>query len=213
MVAVVKHRHERKKWTEKQLVYLEDNYGKRDIDEMSKYLGRSVEAIRAKAGRILGSQDVIYAQGLITTKDLAEMLGVDYHAVARWAKDYGLPSEKFKKRKNCNEYKLGIYTDKFWDWLKDHRNKVCVDPNKIKRGQILPEPDWLQEDIVNGVIYGRRKWDKKLENTVWDMYYFNRKTITEISKEIGMSFESVRKKLERMQKKKVEEAKKKRKVS
>lgn len=215
MVAVVKHRNERKKWTEKQLIYLEDNYGKRDIEEMSKYLGRSVSAIRNRIGKLLGSQDERFAQGLISTKELASILSVNVGAIRCWIKDYGLPAKKFIRhgKESYVKYSYGIEQDKFWNWLKENRTKVCLDPNKIKRGVIIPEPDWLQQDIVNNVIYGRRKWSKQLENTVWDMFYFNKKSYDEIAKETGLSYDSIKGKIAHMQKKKVAEAKKKRKAS
>ncbi|MGE8033898.1 hypothetical protein [Lysinibacillus sp. NPDC093692] len=84
--------------------------------------------------------------------------------------NYGLPAKKFKKHgTSYNDYSFGVEQDKFWDWLEKHREKVSLDPNKFERNEILPEPVWLQEVMVNGVAYARRKWSKKLEKTVWDM--------------------------------------------
>lgn len=91
----------------------------------------------------------------------------------------------------------GVTEEDFWEWLKEHRNSVCIDTQKAVLGELL-EPDWFLEDYRNKVKYGNKvRWTKEEENLLWQYYTLNY-SVPKIAELMGRNKSSVSRKLNRL---------------
>lgn len=52
LIEILNNRRTQSKWTESDISYLSDNYGKKDISDIADYLGRNINAIHAQTHRM-----------------------------------------------------------------------------------------------------------------------------------------------------------------
>lgn len=92
-VEEVKGRASARKWTPEEDLFLDEALGRLSIDEISAYLGRSLQAIKIRRTR-LGFDAPSKQPDELTGRQAADLLGVDVHAVCRWIDDGILPGRK-----------------------------------------------------------------------------------------------------------------------
>lgn len=127
-----------KTWTMEEDLMLESLVGKYRIPVIAKRLGRTAGAIESRL-RILDIDNTKEATGLLTVRQLAKTIKVDWHVVGRWL-DKGLKAAK--KATRYDKRFILIDLKDFWDWAED--NKELINFAKIEPNALPPEPDWVE---------------------------------------------------------------------
>lgn len=183
-----------KKWSESEINYLNEHWGKNTLFGLSIHFKRTKVAIHIKAKRMnLGA--ITRADEYMTANQVAVLLKVDRHTVIRWIISHNLKAERevmlFKRRlwmiKHCDLCK----------WLKNNQNRF--DSKKIELFGLVYEPLWLQEKRKKdrGLPKNRfKKWtDLEVQRIIInseDMKY------KEIAQLMGRSYISIDHKINRL---------------
>lgn len=125
-------------WTEQEKQYLIKRYPYQSAETTAKKLNRSVVSVMRKAKELGVS---IYFENIHATT-VAKAFNTDIGAVKKWIEKYGLPCRKIQGD-GFNRYI--IEPDKFWKWSYEHRN--TINWGKYTPKSILPEPEWLDDEI------------------------------------------------------------------
>ena len=98
-----------KNWTASELDYLHEVWGEKTIPEIAKKLGRSINAVRIKAGRS-GHFGQMWSGEMMTARKVSELLGVDIHTVTDWwIGKCGLKAKKkTTRRKQTKNYNYNV---------------------------------------------------------------------------------------------------------
>lgn len=123
-------------WSESEIEYLREHYGRVSNRKIAKHLGRTVTAVHLKAKRLAIRG---WAKDAHCSRDLAILLGVDDHRVLKWIERGWLDAEQ-----NCPG---GVwkFTDKaLRAFLRDHG--YSIDLSRV-------EPGWLM-----GLAFGASEW-------------------------------------------------------
>jgi len=183
-----------KKWSESEINYLNEHWGRNTLFNLSIHFKRTKVAIHIKAKRMnLGA--ITRADEYMTANQVAVLLKVDRHTVLRWVEKYNLKAIKkimlFRKRlwmiKHCNLCK----------WLKNNQNRF--DSRKIELYGLGYEPQWVQVKRKKDKEFPKnrfKKWTKfeiqKIINLSRDMNY------SEIAKKMDRSHNSIEKQFGRL---------------
>ena len=174
-------------WTDEEVYYLEENYGKYSLRTLAKNLNRTESAIRGKCLR-LGLTSALGNTGLLNTSDIARALGIDRKTVWNYIQERGLPA---KKKVVLNKKKFWrIDIREFWKWLE--KNKDLIDISNFEKNMLGLEPDWVdkkrKEDVRNKTRHNQN-WTKEEVNYLKANYRI--KTFNEISRELNRTVSSV----------------------
>lgn len=147
-----------RKWTQKELEYLEDSWGTISIESIATNLGRTKDAVQLKANRI-GLGAFLEAGDYITLNQLRKELRGTYtggnYTVIQWI-EKGIPIMT-KKVKNSSFQVINL--DEFWIWAE--RNRTTIDFSQLEENTLGKEPEWLLD---------QRKADKErcfFKTTPW----------------------------------------------
>jgi predicted transcriptional regulator len=133
-----------KKWSEEETEYLSEKWGLIKVETLEKRLKRSKATIMAKAYE-LGLESQRDVQGYHTISFVANACGVSDHVVrTNWIRKLGLKTKKSTFSANNHRVRL-IDAEEFWEFA--YKNKNVINFHKIERGVLLPEPEWLREEI------------------------------------------------------------------
>lgn len=142
-----------KHWTDEEIEYLDTHWGSMSIPSIAKNLGRSVSAVKLKAGR-LGYTRHIHSGQLITLNMFADAINKSYSVIkTTWIKQ-GLP---VKYRKSVNRKYRMIDIDDFWGWAEQH--KGIIDFSQIEENILGKEPEWVKE--ARHISFRSRRSTKK----------------------------------------------------
>jgi len=129
-----------KDWTQEEINYLQDKWGKVSLKTISKNLGRSINAIKLKAQRC-GLTDSRFSYDGITISQLMQALDKSYNSVYSWIRNYGMP---VKTKVFCQEARVKVISyDDFWEWAEQH--KELLNFAKMEPSLLGAEPDWMVE--------------------------------------------------------------------
>lgn len=129
-------------WTEKEINYLENNWGKLPADKIAKKLDRSKEAVILKVKRLKIPQASINANCLCV-KQISQLLGVHRRTIINsWIYKYGLKSYKINIRGN-KPYQIFVKVPDLLNWLESNQDKWRA--NKLPKYAFGIEPEWLKE--------------------------------------------------------------------
>lgn len=126
-----------KKWSKEDLEYLENSWGYVSIPSIAKHLGRSVNGIKLKAGRI-GLGRHLHSGEKITLLAFCEAIGKknSYSWIKdRWVR-LGLP---VRYQKTISKRYAMIDIDEFWVWAEQHKD--LIDFSAFTEGTFGKEPD------------------------------------------------------------------------
>lgn len=130
-----------KKWTDKEVQYLESHYEKRGAIPIAKKLNRSVLSVRKKAEKL----------GLSVTGDMLSVgtlsrmcFSTEPSVVERWIDKFELPYTTANKGYVVSKM---IDPEDFWIWAETH--KEIIPWHKYAEYSILPEPEWLMDVLKN----------------------------------------------------------------
>lgn len=129
-----------KNWTDDEDLWLEENWGKLDLNTLSVMLGRAEVGITLRAKRIgLGpSKD---GQGLLNANQLSKSLGIDRHCITDyWIPQCGFPAFKKVTKKVMAFWMIRI--SEFWKWAETNQDKF--DSRRFEAATLGPEPEWME---------------------------------------------------------------------
>lgn len=173
----------KRKWSEKDIEYLEKYYGVYSIQAIAKKLGRTPGAIINKKNKLeLGGARL--ATTYITASELAAALCRSKSTIKRWMDKCELPVTHkviFTKAKYSR-----IDVKKFWKWSKEHPELMKW--NLYNKGSLEHEPIWLEAAIKSSYKSDIKNKDKvwsKLEDCYLMEYYKNKMPYKEMAKKLN----------------------------
>ncbi|MGL5459662.1 MAG: hypothetical protein ACRDBY_08605, partial [Cetobacterium sp.] len=182
-----------RRWSDKEILFLEDNWGNISIPRIAKKLNRTITAIKLKASR-LGFDRHLHSMKYITFNQLLIALGLN-NSHAHYKKlftKYGIPTVN---KKSINKIYPMININDFWKWAYD--NKLILNFSRFEKGLLGKEPDWVNikrnQDIMNPAKKNHnRRWTKFQDNLLIDMLKTNRYTCFEIAKDLNRTEKSIK---------------------
>ena len=190
-------------WTDEEIAYLENNFGKYSLKKLSKKLNKSEDAIRGKCTR-LGLTSALSNTELLNTNELAKVLGVHRKTIWNYIKDKGLPAKKQVVLRKGEFWRVDV-TD-FWKWLE--LNKDLINLSKFEKNILGPEPEWVDKKRRNDIRDRSRRnknWSEFEVNYLKANYKF--KSYKEIAEFLNRSHTSVQVKAQKLNLTKVVEIK------
>lgn len=185
-----------KKWSNEEIDYLIEMYGRFKLPTIAKKLRRSVYAVEVKAYRI-GLGGSLDAQDSVSKEQIRSVCNVTTYMVNKWINTYGLKS--IKKVTSKEKAFCLIKIDDFWDFA--FKNNEIIDFSKIEKNILGLEPDWVdtfrKRDFKKKVSLHGKKWTK---SEVEEAKRLFKKGLSykEIAVRINRSYNGVRTKLERL---------------
>lgn len=186
----------RRRWTDKEIAYLKENYGNYLDVTVAKRLGRSIDSVRVKAKRLHLHPFKVANGEYISICQLAEILKVDPNVLYRWNEKYSDFPAVSKKiyHSSC----LLIKFDSILPWLKKHQDIFSA--KNIEPFSLGKEPDWLKKkraEDFNISNNSGKYWTKREEDYLLHLCRQG-KTIEEIAKIMGRSSAGIRNKKKRL---------------
>lgn len=129
-----------KNWTKEEIEYLQDRWGNVSLKSIALRLGRSIEAVKLKAGK-LGLKDARMNFAGITINQLALALDKSYNQIVKyWIPHYGLPVKRKIFASSARVLVIGY--DEFWSWAEQH--KELINLAKMEPNLLGAEPVWAK---------------------------------------------------------------------
>lgn len=186
----------KRRWSEEEVEYLKENWGKYSVYNISKKVNKTIESVCSKANRLGLGRQVEY-QGYITFTMLAELLKIDKATFYKYAKKYNL---KYTAKKMPHSRIRITTTDNFFDWAKEHQD--IIDVCNIPLNHLGVEPDWVSDlrqyridHPKDGLRLKQKEWTS-LELSKLDIYIRTGKyTLTELATMLNRSESSVSNKI------------------
>ena len=175
-----------RRWTQEEIDFIENNYGIKTNQYISKKLNRTESAIVCKATR-LGLGRRASDQGFFTVTEFSHLIHLRPKTIKSWQKE----GFKFKTKKtNKTTYKL-ISLNNFWEFVKDKRPNILW--NLIPIGELGAEPDFMKgiREETKEVRNQYRRWTKGEKEEVRLMLNEG-KTYEEIAKIKHRTVESIK---------------------
>lgn len=185
-------------WTPEELTYIREVWGEKTVPEIAAKLGRSINAVKIKTVR-LGYTGQKWAGEMMSARKVAELLGVDVHAVI----DYWIPKCGLKaKAKRLGVSKRTTTIIMFEDllsWLQEHQD--LWDSRRVPEYALGIEYSWLKKKRkADSELPARRlqKWTRQEDQQLIIMFKRGDKTYAEIGKALNRSRASVEHRLMRL---------------
>ena len=179
-----------KHWTEDEVEYLIRNYGRYSIPGISETLGRTSIAVLRKAKKLNLGPVKTYTER-VTAAELASSIGRDRKTVLSWVKQHGLKRNKKVMLMKKKYYMIKI--SDFWEFAKENRNLMKWEV--YKRGSLVPEPEWLDEEIKEYMSEKKNRHRKlwtRAEDCYLKEYLKQGKSIREISVLMNRTYQSIK---------------------
>lgn len=186
-----------KKWTEAELEYLQDSWGKTKTEGIAIKLGRTYSAIINKA-RILRLGDPLTHMDGISISQLSKTLNIHYALIMNWVKKYDFPAKQKRLTQEKRVWYVG-YSD-FWKWA--DKNRQMIDFARFDRHALGKEPAWANEKRI--ADFRKKKLIPKPHNTAWTKGDLNKlhflvqqsdMTYPKLSKELQRTHGAIKRKL------------------
>lgn len=129
-----------KKWTDKEIEFLEKYWGSKTNESLEKALGRTINAIRIKA-KNLGLGSSLEYGDLVTVNQLSKVFHIDCKVIKKhWIDKCGLKAKTIRYGKRVIRK---IRIDRFWEWAEQHKQVISF--AHFERGSLGLEPVWVDE--------------------------------------------------------------------
>lgn len=130
----------RRDWTQKEEQYMRKHYVRQTIKKTAEALNRTEFSVKRKAAKM----KLNHYTDHLSAKTLAICFSSDVDVVLRWIKKFDLPARKVNAG---TQIRYLIDTENFWGWAE--KNKDIINWTKYEKGSLLPEPEWIKEEINN----------------------------------------------------------------
>ncbi|MFC2949347.1 helix-turn-helix domain-containing protein [Virgibacillus sediminis] len=128
-------------WDQEAVEYLRDSVGMTKVSTIAANLGKSYTAVELKMKR-MNLYHTKNQTGFLTMGELANILGVERNTVKGWMLRHEMPCHR-KITKEKKKFYL-IHPTEFWDWAKDHKEKIQF--SDIEPHSLIPEPSWVNRE-------------------------------------------------------------------
>lgn len=186
-----------RKWTEEEVVYLEERWGVVSIDVIAKKLNRTVGSVRKKAYYLKLGKWIDNIQ-YIKFKDLIIALGYSrsgYGYLKKKLKDLDFPILVKKVSKMKIEV---VDVEEFWKWAEKNKNELNF--ANFNDGVLGKEPSWVKEkrkaDQINPAkVNVKKKWTKEEDNLLIAKVKSNNYTYKMISEDLFRTESAIKRRL------------------
>ncbi len=181
------------KYAPEDLQMIKEQLGSQSLSAIARRLNRTITALEVKITR-MGLSHTKSHTGMITAGELARILKIDRNTVMQWILNHELDSYQ-RITRNKKRFTF-INIDDFWAWADKNRHKI--DFSRLELDSLPPEPHWVAiERTLKKQTTNYKAWTKQEERQLLECYCCG-KSLTEISKILGRTQESIRKKLKRL---------------
>ena len=172
----------RRDWTEQEEKYLKRYYLHQPSETTARKLNRSIYSARRNASKMR----LPHYTDQLNAKTLAKCFDCDVSVILRWIQKYGLPVRKVVCK---NQTRYSVSANDFWEWAENNKN--LINWSRYEQKSIIPEPEWVREEIRNYKTPMSRK--KYTEEEKEKIRFLLKKGMNykKISEEIGRSYYSV----------------------
>lgn len=180
----------RRRWTEEEIDFLFENYGKRSLQNLTRNLGRSEASVSSKAAT-LGLQ-LNTAQTWFTVSEFCEVTEISRSTVQYWIKKFGFPA---RRNKRISKKYVQINPQNFWRWAE--KNKQLIQWAEFPRYALGKEPKWVKETRTASarLVNKRRPWSRwELEELKY-LLNQNKFTYPELSERLNRSQGAIKRKI------------------
>lgn len=181
---------ERRRWTEEEIDYLFEEYGKRSLQIITKNLSRSEASVTSMAGR-LGLQ-LKTNQSWFTLSEFCEVTKIARGTVQYWINHYYFPAKRIQ---NISSKYVRVDPGKFWKWAAE--NKQLIQWSEFPKHALGDEPKWVKEVRKASVnkVNKRRPWTKWEIDELRYLLKQNRYTYPELSERLNRSQGAIKRKI------------------
>lgn len=182
-----------KYYTKEEEIYITEKWGQIKVETIAKNLNRDIDSIYSKAWRLgLGKS---FDDGCFRSKDLVEILKVEFKKIAKWVKEDGL------KCKKIGQYYQFEHNDVI-NFLKNNQDKW--NSTKLKPYGLGIEPQWLKDkrkkDNKGDMLYS--KDEEEYIKIMWSKYLMKVMTkeqlLDEVAKKLNRTKLAINTKIVRM---------------
>lgn len=174
-----------KRWQQSEERYLKRYYYSKSITDIAEHLNRSVIAVRHKANNLgLHRYDVS-----VSAEIVSNAFGCDKRSVALWNVKYNMPCKKI----TCGKKQMTfVDVEEFWEWAENH--KEIIPFHRYEKYSLLPEPNWLREEVVKSKNREVKKGTAYSEQEIIQVKSMLRKgyTVREIASETQRTFHGIK---------------------
>ena len=178
----------RPNWTEEEITYLEERWGRIKTKTIAKNLNRSISAVKQKAIR-RGLGPALRSSDYMTIYDIATAFNKNYSSIMQiWVDNNGL---RFEERTFVEKMSYKVIKPKdFWRWAE--QNKGLINFAKYERYALPDEPDWLLDKIksdyaVQDFSRVSRVWTKADDGDLKYMYASGKHTLAQMAQKLNRS--------------------------
>ncbi|WAH35020.1 Myb-like DNA-binding domain-containing protein [Alicyclobacillus dauci] len=181
-------------WTADEVEYLEDKWGQLSIKGIANRLGRSVQAVKLKAGK-LGLGDNRTCVDGITLSQLSVELKTYYGILREWVREHDFPAKPrvLAESRTC----LVIRYQDFWKWAESHKHIVNL--SRLEPNILGPEPEWAKEkrelDKRSYEKRFKRPWTAQEDMKLRSLVNAHRYDYPTVAKELGRSEAAIKRRL------------------
>lgn len=201
---MAKLRRHHRPWTQEEDEFLSKHNGYKSYNWIAARLHRTPTAVEGRINT-LGIKDRHAETNTFSAREVAYVLGKSHETIRRWIREHGLKAEKrnngYEGIKHTHYY---ISPEDVWDFVESHKD--WIDFTKVQRGVLLPEPEWLREEILkayDGKVNKKgRLWSDEEKNELWRLH-ISGKSMKEISVILGRPYKGVEKQLTKIIKSKI----------
>lgn len=168
-------KNHKKQWTDEQISFLLDSYGQKPINYLIKKLKKSEDAIKLKMQELTGSYSLLEAGGLFTARQIGPILGVNERSVIEWIHHRELPAKRLREpdTNGVTGPNLRFYIDpsELWKWIESNKERIPF--QHLQRGILLPEPDWLDQEVKKASTVKTKRptnWSTTEKERAWNLY-------------------------------------------
>jgi hypothetical protein len=181
-------------WTNKEIEYLQDNWGTKGYKQIAKKLGRTTEAVMLKSHK-LGLSGIMSVSDYLILNQISQILKISCPKIKKWAK-IGL---KLNKRQlTLKRYMWFVTHEDLMEFLEN--NPKLWNATKVEEYSLGYEPDWLinKRRSDKYVPLRRKTWTYEEDKELEKMYYIRQMDYKEIAKELNRTYMSVKRRMTRL---------------
>lgn len=171
-------------WTENEKQYLIKKYSSQSAETTAKKLNRSTVSIIKKARQLCVP---IYFDN-IHASTIAYAFNIEIGTVRKWIENYELPCKRIVEQ---NYTRYIVEPEKFWDWAYEHRK--IINWSKYISNSILPEPNWLHNEIKEYMTPKTRlRFTEEEIVSIRNMIIKQKLPYKEIARRTGRTYQSIK---------------------
>jgi len=182
-------------WTEEENLFLEENWGFRNLSFLSQKISRSKTAIRTQAYKLnLGSYKD--AGAMFTVNDISKLIKKDHKSIEKWIKELQMMSFTVEKIKYYKTEAVHNLLEKYQDKWHSENLEMHI---------LGPEPAWLKQKRKKDKSLPVKRltyWNKEDTDILIRLYRIGQNN-EHIAKVVGRSEYAVQRKISRLKKERI----------